>query len=559
MKKIVAFILLICTVISLASCGGNEEKKQPSETTENVVSGKPENLKMWAFHSYEKTIVNARPQLSNPSTDYTVYLSKGETEGCQVAIYSGKEIKNVSLKLVSGETELIKPSMYAMFRTHNIEGKQYTDALIPYYGRKLTLNKKVTLPFMLEYTADENTPAGDYKYVYELTDKDGKVLATYNITVHVWDFVLPKDKTFATAAGVNYAFLSKYVGSAEEFYDEWYEMMVEHNICAYDIPFGILDSRADKYMSDPRVTAFRVPLSEDGVDDINKIDEEKLLAMYKKLKSNPVWLEKAYFYPLDEPHTEEQLEELNAWEKKLTKLCPEIEIVAPIYTNIQIGTQKRDQVDEMEPYTDLWCPKLCLWDDSESYGEFLDYTPSKSFHERMNDQIAKGDRMWSYVCNDPDDPYAQLFIDTEGVNQRLMFWQMYQRDIEGFLYWGTNYYGVDKNANTDGVAALQNAWNTVNTKVTNGDGKTIYGCGFLFYPGRDVGVGGYVPSIRAKIIRDGVDDIEMFYLAEKHLGKDWLLEKTKEGTPTLTEYVSADKYAALRIEIGNALEEAMKK
>jgi hypothetical protein len=68
-----------------------------------------------------------------------------------------------------------------------------------------------------------------------------------------------------------------------------------------------------------------------------------------------------------------------------------------------------------------------------------------------------------------------------------------------------------------------------------------------------------VPSIRAKIVRDGVDDIELFYLAEKYLGKDWLMEKTKEGTPTLTEYTSGDNFIKLRIEIGNALEAAMKK
>jgi hypothetical protein len=311
-------------------------------------------------------------------------------------------------------------------------------------------------------------------------------------------------------------------------------------------------------MSDPRVTSFRVPLSEDGVDEIDKIDEEKLLAMYEKLKSNPVWLKKAYFYPLDEPHTPEQLAKLKEWEKKLTALCPEIEIIAPIYTNIQVG-EKRDQIDEMEPYTDLWCPKLCLWDDEKSYGEFLDYTPSKSFHERMDEQRAKGKRMWSYVCNDPDDPYAQLFIDTEGVNQRLLFWQMYQRDVEGFLYWGANYYGAEVNPEDNTALGLQNPWDTVKSKVTNGEGQPIYGEGFLFYPGRDVGIGGGVPSIRAKIIRDGVDDIEMFYLAEEYLGKDWLIEKTKEGTPTLTEYSSNDKFASLRIEIGNALEAALKK
>jgi hypothetical protein len=167
--------------------------------------------------------------------------------------------------------------------------------------------------------------------------------------------------------------------------------------------------------------------------------------------------------------------------------------------------------------------------------------------------------MWAYVCNDPNEPYAQMFINTEGVNQRLMFWQVYQRDIEGFLYWSVNFYGYKGGNAFREDATQQDPWDTVNTNVTDGEGRTIYGCGFLFYPGYKVRAGLAVPSIRAKIVRDGVDDIEMFYLAEKYLDKEWLMAKTVEGTPSLTEYSTNDKFASLRIEIGNALEEALKK
>ena len=540
---------MICTVLSFVACDSGD-KKDP--TTTGGDESKPATIKAWAFHSFDKTIVNVAPK-ETPSTDYKVYLSKGETEGCQVAVYSDKEIKNITLTLKSGETELIKPAMFSMNKTHRISKKLYTDSLIPYYGRRLTLEANVILPFMIEFTTDENTPAGDYEYVYELKDKDKNVLATYNITVHVWDFALPKEKTFATSAGLRSDFISHFNGTYNEsIYATWYDILLEHNLSAYNIPYGIFDERGEKYMSDPRVTSFIVTIP---TDDRGKLLEDELIKIRNRLKENPEWLKKAFFLPLDEPHTEEQLAELKEWEKTLTRLCPEIEIMAPFYTNIQISGKKKDQTDEMEPYTDLWCPKLCLWDDTESYGEFLNYTPSKSFHERMNDQIAKGDRMWSYVCNDPDDPYAQLFIDTEGVNQRLMFWQMYQRDIEGFLYWCTNFYGY-----TPGKRDVPiNPWKSANTKVTNGQGIAIYGEGFLLYPGMEVGVGGACPSIRAKIVRDGIDDIEMFYLAEKYLDKDWIVAKTKEGTPSLTEYVNGDKYAALRIEIGNALEAELKK
>jgi hypothetical protein len=168
--------------------------------------------------------------------------------------------------------------------------------------------------------------------------------------------------------------------------------------------------------------------------------------------------------------------------------------------------------------------------------------------------------MWTYVCNDPNNPYAQLFLDTDGVVQRLMFWQIYQRDIEGFLYWSVCWYHNNEPwaDGGNGVLVVDDPWENAKS-ITDGDGIPVYGEGWLLYPGVPVGYGGACPSIRAKIVRDGVDDIEMFYLAEKYLDKDWIVEKTKEGTPTLTEYVNGDKYASLRIEIGNALEAAMKK
>ena len=555
MKKIIAFILLICTVLSLVACDSGEEKK-PSTTGGD--DNTPATIKAWAFHSFDKTVVNIAPK-GTLKTDYTVYLAKGETEGCQVAVYSNKEIKNVSLSLKSGETELIKPAMFSMNKTHKIVKKYYTDALIPYYGKRLTVESKVILPFMVEFTTDENTPAGDYEYVYELKDKGGNVLATYNITVHVWDFALPKDKTFVTPVGLGSGSISHFKSGS---YEQWYNTVLEHNMCPYELPYDILDDRADAYMSDPRVTSFQIWISKNEDGTIKDGELERVKKIYNKLKTNKTWLEKAFFYPLDEPRTPDQLEELKNWEKLLTKHFPEIEICAPYYTNIQLPDTKKDQTDHMEAYTDLWCPKLCLWDDVKSYDEFLDYKPSKTFEQRMNDQIAKGDRMWTYVCNDPDDPYAQLFIDTEGVHQRLMFWQIYQRDINGFLYWSVNSYGYKEGPRPfeNGIKnpTMLNPWETTNTKITNGDGGPIYGCGFLFYPGMEVGVGGAVPSIRAKIVRDGVDDIEMFYLAEKYLDEDWIMEKTREGTPTLTEYANGDKYVSLRIEIGNALEAAIK-
>ncbi len=549
MKRVLLIALSAVLLLSCFACTGKKDAPETETAATEGGENGPVTLEAWATHGYEKMIVNVMPN-NTGTTSYTVYMAKGESEGCQIALRAKGDMGKITVKCTSGEYDGITYAMYSMNHTHDIRRKQYTDALVTYAGRKINLENGIILPFYIDFTTSENAAAGDHEYVFTAADKEGNTIATFNITVHVWDITMPKDKTFETAVGNDRATINIWQTCTDEVFKNYYDILLEHNLSGYDLPYDILDERADAYMSDPRVTSFRVPLTMLSTS-ASGVDESKLLKYYEKLKTNPVWLEKAYFYPLDEPRTLEHLAQLRKWERSLSALCPEIEICAPYYTNIKVSTGK-DQTDDMAEYTDLWCPKLCLWDESESYKEFLDYTPAKTFDERMLEQQAKGDRVWTYVCNDPNNPYAQMFIDTEGVNQRLMFWQIYQRDIEGFLYWSSISWGWDDDNR------IIDPWKNVNTNIADGDGNAIYGCGFLLYPtNMKIGVAGPVGSLRLKIVRDGIDDIELFYLAEELLGKDWLMNKTKEGTPSLTKYTDNDTFAALRIEIGNALEAAL--
>ncbi len=538
MKRILSFLLVACTLFSVVACDKKEEPKKPVA---------PANVISFATHSYDKIIANVKPE-DGLSTDYTVYMTKGETEGCQLAVYSDVQYKKTSFVMTSGKNDGITTQIFSMENTHTIKKKEYTDSVVPYYGGRLRLEAKKTLPFMVEFKTTADTPAGDYKYVFTFNDTaENKVLATFNVTVHVWDIVMPTEKTFATSVGLNSYHIGRF-DKTEDAYKKYYDMLLEHNLCAHRLPYSVLDERADAYMSDPRVTCFVVEQHPDENTD------EDIIAYYNKIKSKPEWLKKAIFYPIDEPHTMEHLEEYKYQYERLKRLAPDIPIISPFYTNIKTGEGK-DQVDFMAPYADLWCPKLCLWDDSQSYTPFLDYTPEKTFAERMAQMQADGDRMWSYVCNDPISPYAQLFINTDGVVHRLMMWQHYQRNIEGFLYWGATAWGYTKNDGKD-VTTID-PWNDAYNGVTDGQGRAVYGEGFLFYPGSKVGVSGPVASTRMKILRDGIDDIELFYLAETILGKEWVMERVNEATPTLTTYTSEENLYKLRKEIGDALEAAL--
>ncbi len=542
MKKILALILVACTLLSIVACN-KKEKKEP------VV---PANIIAFATHSYDKYIANIKPKGSF-STDYTVYMLKGETEGCQVAIYSDQAVKKIELVNVSGENEFVTTELFAMDRTHPIKRKEHLDSTMPYGKFDVALEKNKIVPFLIEFETTAETPAGEYKYVFSINDasgKESKPLATYNVTVHVWDITLPEEKTFATSAGINTYHIGRfYGGCGPDLYKQYYDMLLDHNVCGHTLPYDILDERADAYMSDPRVTSFCVPCSSD-------VAEEEIIAYYNKIKENPVWLSKAMFYPIDEPSTMEDLEKYKGHVERLKAIAPEIPIISPIYTNIQTG-DKADQIDFMDPYTDMWCPKLCLWDEEQSYDRFLKYTPEKTFDERMAAFKADGDKMWSYVCNAPTSPYAQLFIDTDGIVHRLMMWQHYQRDIEGFLYWGTTSWGYK----TKEMLTYKeiDPWKTSNNGVGDGNGNPVYGEGYLFYPGGlNFKMFEPISSLRMKILRDGIDDIEFFYLAEQVLGREWVMNYVNQATPSLTEYASKDQFAKIRIEMGNAVEAALK-
>ncbi len=496
-------------------------------------------ISSWITHSYDKLRSDSE---AGALKKYTVYMSKGETEGCQIAFRPEKD-GAFSLKLVSGDSSLIY-GMSSLANKHIIEDKYYTDSTPPYNGEEIALKAGETTPILIEFRTAENTDAGDYNFVFEAVGNDG-VIGEYEITVHVWNFALPVNKTLQTAVGLGKWRIESLHGYCdEELYKAYYDMLLDHGISAYVLPYDILDPRADEYMSDPRVTAFSV---------FWEAEDEKLLQYYNKITSNPEWTKKAFFYPLDEPYKVELLEELKKRCERLIKLCPKIGRTSPFYTDLQLG-ENTDQVDYMSECINIHCPKLCLYDDRMSYGEYLNYTPEKTFWQRMDDLKSRGDKVWTYVCNAPLKPYAALFVDYPGFWQRAMYWQTYERGATGFLYWSSNawdYHGTR-------IDPWETVWNSCRGENPGEPSVPVYGEGILFYPGTRVGINGPVSSIRMKIFRDGIEDYELFVLAEKLLGRDFVIKKINEVTPSLTEFTAdIDKIALVRKEIGEAIEKAM--
>ncbi len=492
-----------------------------------------EQILVWLSNGFDKITDDMTPA-ADASQTVDIWMAKNETEGAQVSLRAPKRYGSVTFSCTS-QTKEGAPTM-TIYRETTIPtgGKYYPDPLAPFSG-KLTLLADTTTTLYLSFAADKDTAAGAHSYTFAL---DGQDVCTVN--VHVWDFALPDTLSCATAMGLYKESIAKMHPGVEgealdALYVAYYDTLLSYKVSAYDLPYDILDSRADAYMSNPLVTAFKVPTCHD--------DDPRLTRIYEKLCSNPVWLAKAYFYPLDEPTSKAHLEDLAALCERLKRIAPEIKVCTPFFRNIDYD-KDTDQITFMTGRTTLWCPKSYMYVTSNIYSEaqMVKYAP---FGERMAERKAAGDKVWWYVCWEPGDPYNNLFIDQKGVQHRILFWQQYDHGVDGFLYWGANYW-----------LGTADPWNDMATvKDLSSD---VYGDGSLLYNGSQVGLANACGSLRLAAVRDGIEDFELLKLAEELLGKDWVDEMVDKVTPSLTRYsTDSDNFTAVRKAIGDAVEEKL--
>ncbi len=489
-------------------------------------------LMIWTANGFDKITDDAIPAADCTQT-VDVYMAKNAGGGCQIALRAEERLTGIA---VTCENAPDPAPTYTIFREQTVRtGDVYTpDALAPFSG-KLTLRSDTTQVLYLAFASDKETTAGVYPYTF-VVSVDENVQARCTVNVHVWDFALPDAVSCETAMGLSREPISAMHNGAsgealDALYKAYYDTLLSYKICAYDLPYEILDERADAYMSDPRVTSFKVPTC-DGED-------ARLTAIYEKLCSNPVWLAKAYFYPLDEPTSKEMLDTLAGLCERLSRLAPDIRICTPFFLNIDYD-KDTDQIEFMTGKTTLWCPKSYMYVTSNIYSE-AQLAKYPTFDARMASRKAAGDDVWWYVCWEPGDPYNNLFVDQLGVQHRILFWQQYAYQVDGFLYWSTNYWGN-----------VGDPWTSMVTVPELS--PDVFGDGSLLYNGSQVGLDNACPSLRLLAVRDGIEDFEMLCMAEEQFGRDWVEEKIAKVTPSLTNYSkSSANFEAVRREIGDAL------
>lgn len=473
------------------------------------------------FNAPEKKVLPKACQPFGRVEAFTVCLAKNATEGCQFSVLSKQgERKNMKIEVVDNTDANFTVEL---LREHYVscEGALWPDPVVQDDGC-FDLSEWKNVTYRINISTSLDTKPGNYELTVVLYE-NGEVYGKYRLWVCVWNFAINPEKYMATSFGIDdeWLFLRHKTDNPRKVYKNYYDMLLNrYHICGRYLPYSILDSRADEYLNNPKVTNFHVPAKD--------ISDAKMAAYYNKLKTNPKWLEKAMFYTVDTPKNMSDYARLEDSYNRIEKVFSDHKQVVPFYTDPSDGGGVR-AVDLLEKYNVVWCPKIDLYKD-----EWFKYY--------MSERSKKGERIWWYCCWEPPLPYANLFIDMEGFYHRVLLWQQYLYGVKGFLYWNTTHW-------IDG-----DPWD-VTTSVPYLS-HYCFGDGSLFYNGDRIGLDGPVGSVRLELLRSAIEDYHMFELAEKIFGREYVESQIKKVTTSVREYNDDHRsLARVRIEIGNKLSE----
>lgn len=138
--------------------------------------------------------------------------------------------------------------------------------------------------------------------------------------------------------------------------------------------------------------------------------------------------------------------------------------------------------------------------------------------------------LWTYYCCSHTVDVSNRLMSMPSSRNRIIAYQLYKYDIEGFLQWGYNFYY------TQFSRSVINPFN-----VTDAGNAFPAGDAFSVYPGKDKAI----ESIRLKVFKEALQDISAMKLLEKYMSKDEIVkmfEKEAGMEIEFKNYPRGDKF-----------------
>lgn len=149
---------------------------------------------------------------------------------------------------------------------------------------------------------------------------------------------------------------------------------------------------------------------------------------------------------------------------------------------------------------DTYCPLFDSYDTVSMRDKYQEINP---------------DERWWYGCLVPAAPFPTYHIDDLGYGPRLLGWLQNLYGVRGNLYWATESYAAYQS-----IGGGPHYYRYLDDYYSTAALFDIYpGEGYLFRPGKSMGVDGPLPTIRLTSIRDGLEEYELMESIQKEYRK----------------------------------------
>ena len=533
MRKITSVLLCLAMLLSasvIPAAIHAAEWSDPSDTyTHTDAQCEDSHISLWFEYPTEK--VKKDNVTSSGKESYTVYMAQNEIENAQFVMTADEAKKGLTATLspmTDGEGHTLEADIYIELYQSCDNFGTIPDAIPPLsaYG-DFTLVPGESQAFLVKVKTLSDSVPGWYESELTVKNSAGDAVKCAKVFVYVFDFALSEETACATSINLDYGYLSNSYGvsgqAANELYVNYYDYLLENRITAYKLPYQLYSTNVLPYMDNPRVTSFQMG-SFTGTDAYSMSDTQLKRIYDTAFKDHPERFNKMYLFSnVVDAATPGDLERLKSaydqFVEKYGKYQPEYSDVPFRLINTYINdidyTTPDGTIDQIEYYKDfvnLWCSKTFAytepWELTTRGAKVLQPlkwdTVYGTFKERMAEKRAAGQGVWWFISWDVEAPYINYYMQTDGVAQRILFWQQFDNDVQGFLYNFTNFW-------ITGDAYTLN--------ITNSSYPDAHGESILIYPGNKYGLDTPVGSLRLEAMRDGIEDYQIFYMLENLKGE----------------------------------------
>lgn len=548
LKRIISLLLIAVSCLSLFACG-----KNPMPAAE-------EKAAVWGQYNTVK-ILRDRTDCEKMDGNVEIEMAKNEIESDQIIISAETDIKSYEIiksDLISESGDKLAKENIEIFMQHYIRLQKksnggnfpigwYPDALIPLDKAALKGENSIKAGnnqgITITVTSPKDMKSGIYSGVFQLKYADK--LQNIPVKVTVWDFAIPEEVHLQSSFDVRRDWLMMgELDNSDEMYAEYCKFMNKNRLSTVWLPgqnTGLINDKnmldiplfveaAKKAAVNPSISTYNIPVVykpyHDKVEnreapgiDISAT-KEIMTALAKASTKDADLIRKMVMYPygiVDEPQfSNSERHAVNLYkemEKMLTEVIEELKVTENGNFFENRPTLKSSIQDfqilitchitsELDGNVKTWVPQI-------SY-----LGTEKERYEYESRRETDGSNTWYYTCYQPYYPYPGLMIDLDLIDARVMQWMAKDYNLDGYLYWSVNSYGIANN----GICEPRDPYNDPQAFI----GAAANGDGYLVYPGVDYGVKGPISSLRLEAVRDGFEDYEYLWLLED------LIEKSQE-------------------------------